>query len=855
MRHLDSLPASLPRPSHDLPSELKAYIPYWERGNTWSVTMAFPGALGGHSGFPSSAYARRRMYNQLALDTPFSKQTNYTGSLLGRTTSPALRAHEEAATRRRRSLSAQRQPTDDIPLGRHSAARAASRHSRCQREANPDGSYEGQPRSPFSYPKNKQEVFPCWNAMTPDDFGVPPHGGGTRLVAKEASSASREVGNAAVAEALRNRLENVHGDLHHDLDKRSLLASEQQDAYDFSPASADDHRHFSAPPLRKDEGRSFAESRRDSDTPRQGHPQEFSETDEASNPPTHAWAECSITDHPSSRKERKKESRAPEEKDFPCTAEDLQAKAADAVQKAQMLLERESNKNLAEFLPRAPYVTTGFAAPPEALSLVEKLRLREEKAEVLERMNRRAVPLSVGERAAVEAERRFLRHCLCGAVPDASVCCAGGCLLGLAAVATLQTKVQNYYLLYQKALQRQNPMETELKRLRRGKLSPFFPSPPDIPAEAHYHTCMLRRLSNAKCFSFSANKARRGCFLGGKLADGREAQRRYKIGEMARLKPSGGDGRVERAGEQGPWSDSEFSLLLHALLGVCHCITPLFAQEASKYAESMPGPNSRNMVKAVAFVASSSHLHPAIEKARRAAGSSSSAYYGRGRLGGGRSRGDPHSSPEEAQKRHRRHSQLSDSQPALLSHWQSQQRQRPGSTEPREGRRGFEDGQRGRDSSKRSLLDKPSNRSRSVRSQSPKAPAYRAVHAVHWEGMRRTDGLALYFKDGRVISPERELVFAAAPIEVLLSSNSPESPDASVSASSKAPSRNGSTSRPCKSISLLPAKSSAQFGSTKTSGESSPGKLCPARFSVSSLRGSGRGGGRDLCLQEESSRN
>lgn len=153
----------------------------------------------------NSAYARRRLYNQLALETPFSRQSDTASTKLGRTTSPVLQHHEEEARRRLRSRNG-RSPVNEIPLGRHSAARAASRLSR---RGPVDTEYEGELQPPFCCPPSRQAI-PCWVPMDTDDFALP-QGEGARLVSKDASLRRRSTSirdqSPVVADAIRSRFE------------------------------------------------------------------------------------------------------------------------------------------------------------------------------------------------------------------------------------------------------------------------------------------------------------------------------------------------------------------------------------------------------------------------------------------------------------------------------------------------------------------------------------------------------------------------------------------------------------------------------------------------------------------------
>lgn len=166
---------------------------------------------------------------------------------------------------------------------------------------------------------------------------------------------------------------------------------------------------------------------------------------------------------------------------------------------------------------------------------------------------------------------------------------------------------------------------------------------------------------------------------------------------------------------------------------------------------SMPGPLTGNMIKAVKYVAASSHLHPAVEQARREL---TAALQGipvshwqqqlqpTERRERGRRRSGLHPHPVEAQSR----SQSEALSPAtsFRPHW---------SQEPTEAR---QSGERGREGSRRPPLGA---RSPAGRSRSPKAPEYRRQEFPLGEGMRRTDAASLNFRDGRVISRGRELLF------------------------------------------------------------------------------------------------
>lgn len=161
-----------------------------------------PSALG------DSAYMKRRLYNHITLDTSFAKQSDAASTKIGRTTSPVLQLHEERARHRLRSRNARRD-VDDLPLGRHSAARAASRQNRRGGdEVQVD--YDGEFRSPFACPAGRQSV-PCWVPMNGDEF-FSPQRDGAKLVSKGAptsrhsSTAARDPSPQAV-EAFRSRYE------------------------------------------------------------------------------------------------------------------------------------------------------------------------------------------------------------------------------------------------------------------------------------------------------------------------------------------------------------------------------------------------------------------------------------------------------------------------------------------------------------------------------------------------------------------------------------------------------------------------------------------------------------------------
>ncbi|KAL8439064.1 hypothetical protein Efla_007807 [Eimeria flavescens] len=206
------------------------------------------------------------------------------------------------------------------------------------------------------------------------------------------------------------------------------------------------------------------------------------------------------------------------------------------------------------YLQRSPYVTSGLGAPLDALDLMEKMRLREEKAATLEQIRRNLSPVSVSERAALKAE-----------------------ILGL------QTKAQNYYLLFRKVLERQQPLEEEIKRLQRAL---------EEEREA-------RRLQVQQRFAASSKGPE-------------DASPAAFKDETVSDETGPGDGKAAVV-------NVEFSVLLQSLLGMCRHLVPLFEREGQLYAEQTDPLSAflfGCMQQTVNSVASSSHLHPAIQQAR-----------------------------------------------------------------------------------------------------------------------------------------------------------------------------------------------------------------------------------------------
>ena len=105
----------------------------------------------------SSAYERRRAYNQLALEAPSSRQRAVDSEKLGRTLSPVLQAHESALRLRMRLLNERAQQNSggpEVSLGRHSASRAASRSRALRnREAAEQQQTHEQMQNPFVVPR------------------------------------------------------------------------------------------------------------------------------------------------------------------------------------------------------------------------------------------------------------------------------------------------------------------------------------------------------------------------------------------------------------------------------------------------------------------------------------------------------------------------------------------------------------------------------------------------------------------------------------------------------------------------------------------------------------------------------
>ncbi|KAL8439406.1 hypothetical protein Efla_007885 [Eimeria flavescens] len=225
--------------------------------------MASPGRL---SAARAAAYSRRRLYNQLALEPSASQQAEALkcSQLLGRSTSPTLLLHEEAARRRQRSVSS-RQRSSPSPLGRHSAARAASRGScRGWHEGPPDCYYEeardgtcGPLRAPFacgSPPRHLQQKRPL--SLTPWDADSSlltqqqqqrqqqeQQREGTRLVFRGRGAP----GGLAVADAIRCRLETPRWG-----DTRKQETQETGGFKEDATDAADKH-HSWAPTVQADE--------------------------------------------------------------------------------------------------------------------------------------------------------------------------------------------------------------------------------------------------------------------------------------------------------------------------------------------------------------------------------------------------------------------------------------------------------------------------------------------------------------------------------------------------------------------------------------------------------------------------
>ncbi|KAL8454169.1 hypothetical protein Emed_000427 [Eimeria media] len=548
------------------------------------------------------SYSKRRLYNQLALETPSARrQAEHAcaAGLLGRTTSPTLLRHQETTRRRFQSLNAQPDPP---PLARHSAARAASREGRSK---GPPGwgapSQDPEDGGPLKAPFACRSPRSCMQPTTRSgglykdyEFGAEAFKKeGTRLVPRGSSSPRTSAAQRpSLQDSIRRQLETPRwGDTAEET-KEDGDFQQQENTWLLKEPNSDKQGRDTTPRKVREKGDAcFSFEKEDSSalagSSQRREEERMQQRFEAPLPEaatTHANDSGSPDPRETRRRgpsperdaERGPSPGRPRGRDTDGDRGDTEGHAplgdlhdsdvreadrvawrvAELQRQAQLVLGREtlgsssSSKRGASPAQHSPYLTTGFGAPLDATDLVEKMRARDEKAATLESIRRSLSPVSVSERAAHKAE-----------------------------VLGLQTKAQNYYLLYRKVLERQAPLEAEIKRLRK---------------------CLEEERANSR-------------------------RLRPHSPEKAPVAPA--EGSPKDAAEDsskrelGPTVDVQSSVLMQSLLGVCHSLVPVFAREAQfcgEESDPLPGsPIIACMLRVIDYVAASSHLNPAVEQARR----------------------------------------------------------------------------------------------------------------------------------------------------------------------------------------------------------------------------------------------
>ncbi|KAL8270705.1 hypothetical protein Esti_005361 [Eimeria stiedai] len=789
-----------------------------ERPRSPYVTGWAAGGLG-----LSGSYSKRRLYNQLALETPSARRQAERASaagLLGRTTSPTLLRHQETARRRFQSLNAQPDPP---PLARHSAARVASREGRsrgppCWGPPPQDANEEAPLRAPFACRSPRSSMQPTSRSSgfyKGSDFECDAsQQGGTRLVPLGSSSPCTSAAlKPPVQDSIRRKLETPRwGNIAEGWQEKGDTEQKETPSVVKDPNSDKQRRAPMPQKVGEQEGPSCHSEKEGPAAPAvssqrraEGHTQQRPEAPLPEAAPTHAHNSGSPNPHELRRGDPSPE-RDAERSPFPgesrrrdtdgdggdteghdskalwicfraefylcfpfvspglrlleflvkkcsnyyCSKEltgartsapsgdlhDNEVQDADRVawrvaelqREAQAVLGRETRSSRgrrrgASPVQHAPYLTTGFGASLDVTELVEKMRARDEMGATLETIRHSLSSVSVSERAAHKAE-----------------------------VLGLQTKAQNYYLLYRKVLERQAPLEAEIKRLRQ---------------------CLEEERANSR----------------------RPRQHSSEAAPVAAAEGSPkGLAKDGSKRELGPTIDVHSSVLLQSLLGVCHSLVPVFAREAQFCGEETdpsPGsPNTACMLRVIDFVAASSHLNPAVEQARRELAAAL------------RGRRTTHAAHWPQQQQHEKPFSFSsprggrgrDREIGLLQPGGSRARSRsdppaaslsppPVSPQPhwqlglQEAAKGAGDKARETAAARLASLGRKLTRAEHAKRAGSSSPEPR--HSTNgkdrqrWDAVRRVDAVPLTFKDGEVISQDHELLFSAAPVDMLSVSSLP----------------------------------------------------------------------------------